>query len=267
MATIEDAGAPTRSEFEDAFLDLCACPDCPARSSTSGSPAMRSTPCLPPSRVIVELDGWAPSPGNGPFERDRDRDADTLAAGLPTVRITWPRFTRTRRLRRSDWRRSWLRGEARPEGRPSVRPRRRLDEMLAGILRDSGAHELRSRRGRGPPRRAGGRWSSVTARGRTRREWTFGEVADRSARLAGALAARGVQRGDVVMTLIGNRAEWVLTMVACFRIGAVALPCNEQLRAKDLRMRLDGGRSEADRGRSSATPASSAPPGRPARSC
>jgi acyl-coenzyme A synthetase/AMP-(fatty) acid ligase len=76
------------------------------------------------------------------------------------------------------------------------------------------------------------------ARDGSRREWTFGEVADRSSRLAGALAARGVRRGDVVMTLIGNRPEWVLTMVACFRIGAVALPCNEQLRAKDLRQRL-----------------------------
>jgi acyl-coenzyme A synthetase/AMP-(fatty) acid ligase len=31
----------------------------------------------------------------------------------------------------------------------------------------------------------------------------------------------------------------VLTMVACFRLGAVVLPCNEQLRAKDLRVRLD----------------------------
>jgi acetyl-CoA synthetase len=72
-----------------------------------------------------------------------------------------------------------------------------------------------------------------------RREWTFGEVADAAARLAGTLTARGVTRGDVVMTLIGNRPEWVLTMVACFRIGAVALPCNEQLRAKDLRQRLD----------------------------
>lgn len=71
-----------------------------------------------------------------------------------------------------------------------------------------------------------------------RREWTFAEVAERSARMAGALERRGVQRGDVVMTLIGNRAEWVLGMVACFRIGAVALPCTEQLRAKDLRLRL-----------------------------
>src|SRR4051812_47793345 len=71
-----------------------------------------------------------------------------------------------------------------------------------------------------------------------RREWTFGEVAERSGALAGALAARGVGRGDVVLTLVGNRPEWVLTMVACFRIGAVVLPCTEQLRAKDLGLRL-----------------------------
>ncbi|MGB2711394.1 MAG: AMP-binding protein, partial [Conexibacter sp.] len=56
------------------------------------------------------------------------------------------------------------------------------------------------------------------------------------------LAAHGVGRGDVVMTLIGNRPEWVLAMVACFRIGAVVLPCTEQLRAKDLRLRLDATR-------------------------
>jgi acetyl-CoA synthetase len=77
------------------------------------------------------------------------------------------------------------------------------------------------------------------ARDGVRREWSFGEVADRSARLAGVLAARGIGRGDVVLTLIGNRPEWVLAMVACFRLGAVVLPCTEQLRAKDLRLRLE----------------------------
>jgi acyl-coenzyme A synthetase/AMP-(fatty) acid ligase len=76
------------------------------------------------------------------------------------------------------------------------------------------------------------------ARAGSRREWTFGEIADRSARLAGALRARGIARGDVVMTLIGNRPEWAIAMCACFRIGAVALPCTEQLRAKDLRLRI-----------------------------
>ena len=75
-----------------------------------------------------------------------------------------------------------------------------------------------------------------------RREWSFGEVSDRSARLAGALLAQGVGKGDVVMTLIGNRPEWVMTMVACFRIGAVTLACNEQLRAKDLQVRLSAAR-------------------------
>lgn len=71
-----------------------------------------------------------------------------------------------------------------------------------------------------------------------RREWGFGEVAARTAGLAGALEARGVGRGDVVITVIGNRAEWVLAMLACFRIGAVALPCNTQLRAADLAHRV-----------------------------
>ncbi|HEX2233216.1 MAG TPA: AMP-binding protein [Thermoleophilaceae bacterium] len=77
------------------------------------------------------------------------------------------------------------------------------------------------------------------AAGGERREVSFGEVADRTARLAGRLAEAGVGRGDVVMTLVGNRPEWVYAMVACFRLGAPALPCNEQLRPADLRARMD----------------------------
>ena len=72
-----------------------------------------------------------------------------------------------------------------------------------------------------------------------RTELTFGRIADSAARLAGAIAGRGVRRGDVVMTVIGNRPEWVLALLACFRIGAVALPCTEQLRPGDLRARMD----------------------------
>jgi acyl-coenzyme A synthetase/AMP-(fatty) acid ligase len=71
-----------------------------------------------------------------------------------------------------------------------------------------------------------------------RREITFAEVTDRSARMATAMAELGARRGSVVMTLIGNKPEWVFAMVACFRIGAVALPCTEQLRAKDLAARI-----------------------------
>ncbi|MDX6590785.1 MAG: acetyl-CoA synthetase, partial [Solirubrobacterales bacterium] len=70
-----------------------------------------------------------------------------------------------------------------------------------------------------------------------RRDWYFGELIARSAGLSGAFAARGVERGDVVMTLVGNRIEWVLTLLACWRMGAVALPCNTQLRPLDLELR------------------------------
>jgi acyl-coenzyme A synthetase/AMP-(fatty) acid ligase len=71
-----------------------------------------------------------------------------------------------------------------------------------------------------------------------RRDWYFGELIAQSAGLSGAFAARGVQRGDVVMTLVGNRVEWVLTLLACWRMGAVALPCSTQLRRHDLEVRV-----------------------------
>jgi acyl-coenzyme A synthetase/AMP-(fatty) acid ligase len=71
-----------------------------------------------------------------------------------------------------------------------------------------------------------------------RRDWHFGELIACSAGLSGAFAARGVRRGDAVMTLVGNRVEWVLTLLACWRMGAVALPCNTQLRRQDLELRV-----------------------------
>ena len=71
-----------------------------------------------------------------------------------------------------------------------------------------------------------------------RRVWHFGELFAMSAWLSGAFAARGVGRGDAVMTLAGSRVEWVLAMLACWRMGAVALPCNPQLRRKDLEIRI-----------------------------
>jgi acyl-coenzyme A synthetase/AMP-(fatty) acid ligase len=71
-----------------------------------------------------------------------------------------------------------------------------------------------------------------------RRDWHFGELIATSAGLSGAFAARGVRRGDVVMTLVGNRIEWVLSLLACWRMGAVALPCNTMLREKDLELRI-----------------------------
>ena len=38
---------------------------------------------------------------------------------------------------------------------------------------------------------------------------------------------------------MGNSADWVFTLTACWRLGAVAMPCNVQLTAHDLAKRLD----------------------------
>jgi acetyl-CoA synthetase len=78
---------------------------------------------------------------------------------------------------------------------------------------------------------------AIDAEGR-KRDHYFGELVAQSAGLSGAFAARGVKRGDVVMTLVGNRIEWVLSLLACWRMGAVALPCSTMLRRHDLEHRV-----------------------------
>lgn len=56
------------------------------------------------------------------------------------------------------------------------------------------------------------------------RRWTFGELADRSNRLAGALRRAGVDRGDRVAVVAGQRIETALTHLAAWKLGAVSLP-------------------------------------------
>jgi acetyl-CoA synthetase len=74
--------------------------------------------------------------------------------------------------------------------------------------------------------------------GRDRREWTFEELLAASGSLAAAYLDHGVRRGSTVLTLVGNRIEYVLAILAGLRIGVAILPCSEQLRPKDLELRL-----------------------------
>ncbi len=66
----------------------------------------------------------------------------------------------------------------------------------------------------------------------------FSHLFARSMGLSGAMLEQGVRRGDVVMILTGSRIEFVISMLACFRMGAVALPMNPQLTAADLAFRV-----------------------------
>lgn len=78
---------------------------------------------------------------------------------------------------------------------------------------------------------------AIDADGR-RKVHYFSHLFARSMGLSGAMLANGVQRGDVVMILAGSRIEWVISMLACFRMGAVALPLNPQLTGADLTFRV-----------------------------
>jgi acetyl-CoA synthetase len=56
------------------------------------------------------------------------------------------------------------------------------------------------------------------------RNWTFGELLTGSSRLANALKARGIEKGDRVGVFLSQSAELALCHLAGYRMGAVVLP-------------------------------------------
>jgi acyl-coenzyme A synthetase/AMP-(fatty) acid ligase len=52
-----------------------------------------------------------------------------------------------------------------------------------------------------------------------RRVWSFPEVRTGVEYVAAALHGLGLERGDVVITLVGNRPGWVFAMLAAVRQG------------------------------------------------
>ncbi|WP_035040110.1 AMP-binding protein [Desulfovibrio sp. X2] len=72
-----------------------------------------------------------------------------------------------------------------------------------------------------------------------RREFDFGFFADESRRLASALAAKGLAKGDRVMLILYRRVEWWVAMLALHRLGAVAVPSPSLLTRKDIEFRIN----------------------------
>jgi acetyl-CoA synthetase len=56
------------------------------------------------------------------------------------------------------------------------------------------------------------------------RNWTFGQLLAASSRLANALAAKGLGRGDRVAVFLSQSAELTLCHLAGYRMGAIVLP-------------------------------------------
>ena len=68
---------------------------------------------------------------------------------------------------------------------------------------------------------------------------TYGQVRNRSRRLARGLLALGIGQGDRVAMVVDNRAEFAEVKLAIARVGAIAVPLNYSYRAEELRERLD----------------------------
>jgi acetyl-CoA synthetase len=67
---------------------------------------------------------------------------------------------------------------------------------------------------------------------------TFGELRDRSERLAAAFAAMGVERGTRVATLMGKSADLVTTLLAIWRCGGVHVPLFTAFASPAIQLRL-----------------------------
>lgn len=66
------------------------------------------------------------------------------------------------------------------------------------------------------------------------RRLTYAELDGAAAAIAGKLAASGIVRGERVALLLGNCVEFVVYMLACARLGAIAVPLGVRLRAPEL---------------------------------
>lgn len=64
--------------------------------------------------------------------------------------------------------------------------------------------------------------------------YTFGALDQRAARMASALRARGLQRGDRLAIFLPNQLAWIDLFLACTRIGVIVVPVNVLYREREL---------------------------------
>jgi long-chain acyl-CoA synthetase len=69
--------------------------------------------------------------------------------------------------------------------------------------------------------------------------WSYGQVADRSRRIAAGLLAEGLDPGDRVSILSDNRPEWALVDLGCILAGMVVVPIYSSMTPKECAYHLD----------------------------
>src|SRR5205823_10157571 len=70
------------------------------------------------------------------------------------------------------------------------------------------------------------------------RRFSWSELSSSVDRVANVLRAHGVRKGDRVFIQVGRIPEWWQTMLACLKIGAIAMPGTAMLTPKDIAYRI-----------------------------
>lgn len=71
------------------------------------------------------------------------------------------------------------------------------------------------------------------------RIFSFGDVSGISNRIVNYFIAKGIKKGDYIMTMLNRRWEYWMTAVACHKLGAVIIPATHLLTPKDIAYRCN----------------------------
>ena len=70
------------------------------------------------------------------------------------------------------------------------------------------------------------------------RSWSYRQMHAQAASLAAAFADLGIEQGDRVAVNLPNGVEWLITVLACARLGVPVVPISPQLNVHELRYQL-----------------------------
>lgn len=71
-----------------------------------------------------------------------------------------------------------------------------------------------------------------------RRDVSYKTLLEKASQFAGVLLDQGIEKGNKILIIVPRLPEAYMIYLACLKIGAVAIPCSEMLRSKDLIYRL-----------------------------
>ena len=80
---------------------------------------------------------------------------------------------------------------------------------------------------------------------KTKKVFTFADLAKMSNSVANYLTSRGLKKGDTVLLFLRRRWEYWILMMAMHKTGIIPIPSTNQLKAEDIKYRIDTAETRA----------------------